>query len=136
MSDSRVQGLFKPKRRFGNKLPGIYLDSVNGSKDPHHIEIFLVNAFDETLEFVASPQPLLFIASLAHANIQDDILVYENVAPGEAVKIAEFDEVHDNGLLHRLTVLWQCPHGEAQHATITAKCTSKFTYRVLRWREE
>ena len=48
----------------------------------HHIEIFLVNASGQTLEFVASPQPLLFISSLAEWPVQDDILHYEDVAPG------------------------------------------------------
>lgn len=136
MSKSRLKGFFEPKPRFSNKLPAIYLDSTRRNEDPHHLEVFFVNASDQTLEFVTSPQPLLSISSLAENNVQDDILYYEEIAPGEAVKVAEFDEIFDSDFLHQLTLIWQGPVGDAQEVKITGKGTRKFTYRVLQWREE
>lgn len=136
MQSNRLKDYFTPSRRFSNKLPAIYLDSVRTTDDLHHIEIFLVNASDQTLEFVASPKPLLFISSLAVCHVEDDILHYEDVVPGEAVKVAEFDEIFDSDFLHQLTLIWQQPEGDARHVAITGKGMSKFTYRVLEWREE
>lgn len=136
MHSIRLKDHFTPSRRFSNKLPAVFLQSVCRTDNPHHIEIFFVNASGQTLDFVASPQPLLFIASLAECPVEDDILHYEDVAHGEAVKVAEFDEIFDSDFLHRLTLVWQGPEGDARHVAITGKGTGKFTYRVLQWRAE
>lgn len=136
MISNRLIGHFSPKRRFSNKFPSIYLDSIRPEEEPHHICVFFVNASDETLDFVASPQPLLFISSLAEASVEHDILRYENILPGEAVKVAEFDEIFDSDFLHQLTLIWQGPKGEAHRSVIIGKGISNFSYRVLEWRDE
>ena len=133
MNNFRLQSHFQAKPRFSNKLPALYLDSLRDPEDVHHLEIYLVNNSSRTLEFVASPQPMLLISSLAHAPIEDDILYYENVSPGEAVKIADFDEIFDSDFVHQIQLLWQYPDGPAHSATITGKGIRKFTYRVLEW---
>jgi hypothetical protein len=99
----------------------------------HRIEIYLVNNSGRALDFVASPQPMLLISSLASAPIEDDILHYEEVLPGEAVKVAEFDEVFDSDFLHQLQLIWQYSDDPAQSVTIIGKGINKFCYRVLEW---
>lgn len=136
MNDFRLQGRFEAKPRFSNKLPSIYLDSLRNSADVHQFEIYLVNNSGQALDFVASPRPLLFIPTLAVAPIEDDILHYEDVVPGEAVKIAEFDEIYDSDFLHQLHLLWQLPQGPARSATIIGKGITKFRYRVLEWQDD
>lgn len=136
MNNLRLQGRFQAKPRFSNKLPALYLDSLRDSADAHHIEIYLVNNTGQTLDFVASPRPLLFIPTLTIAPIENDILHYENIAPGEAVKVAEFDEIYDSDFVHQLHLLWQLPQGPARSATIIDKGIKKFCYRVLEWQAD
>ena len=133
MNDFRLKGYFQPKPRFSNKLPALYLDSLRNPADPHHYEIYLVNNTGRCLEFVASPQPMLLISSLAHAPLEDGILYYEEVSPGEAVKVADFDEVFDSDFVYQLQLLWQYSEGPAQTVTISGKGLRKFSYRVLEW---
>ena len=133
MNNFRLKGHFQSRPRFSNKLPALYLDSLRDHRDAHHIEIYLVNNSGRTLDFVASPQPMLLISSLAAAPIEDDILYYEEVTPGEAVKVADFDEVFDSDFIHQMQLLWQYPDGPARSATITGKGINKFCYRVLEW---
>jgi hypothetical protein len=136
MNPLRLNGHFKAARRFSNKLPSIYLDSLRDADNLHRIEVYLVNGSDEPLDFVASPQPLLYLSTLAQANVEDDILHYEDVQPGEAVRVAEFDEIFDSDFLHQIDVLWQPASGPAKNAVIIDKGIGKFTYHVLEWGSE
>ena len=133
MNNFRIKGHFQARPRFSNKQPALYLDSLRDPGDAHHIEIYLVNSSGRTLDFVASPQPMLLISSLAAAPILDDILYYEEVTPGEAVKVADFDEVFDSDFIHQIQLIWQYPTGSARSITITDKGIKKFCYRVLEW---
>ncbi|MCA9466215.1 MAG: hypothetical protein KC643_12340 [Nitrospira sp.] len=136
MNKFRLQDHFRASPRFSNKLPAIYLDSLHDKEYPHHIEVYLVNNTSDTLDFVASTQPLLFIATLADANIQNDILYFEKILPGEAVKVAEFDEVFDSDFLHKLELFWQHKKGPVKHAKIISKGIGKIRYKVLEWLED
>ena len=136
MNKFRLQGHFRAAPRFSNKLPAVYLDSLRDEKDPHHLEVYLVNNTSGTLDFVASPQPLLFVSTLADAHLQDDILYFEEVLPGEAVKVAEFDEVFDSDFIHQLELFWQHREGPAKHAKIVSKGIGKIRYKVLEWLED
>lgn len=136
MNDFRLLGHFQAKPRFSNKIPSLYLDSLRDPADVHHIEVYLVNNTGQTLDFVASPQPLLLIPTLAVAPIEDDILHYQDVVPGEAVKVAEFDEIYDSDFLHQLHLLWQHPQGPARSLSIIDKGIKKFQYRVLEWQAD
>lgn len=133
MSNFRINGHFLAKPRFSDKLPALYLDSIRDPGDAHHLEIYFVNNSGRTLDFVASPQPMLLISSLASAPIEDDILYYVDVLPGEAVKVADFDEIFDSDFIHQMQLLWQYPTGSACSITITGKGMNKFSYRVLEW---
>lgn len=136
MNKFRLQDHFRALPRFSNKLPAVYLDSLHDTEDPHHVEVYLVNNTSGTLDFVASPQPLLFIATLADANLQDDILYFEEILPGEAVKVAEFDEVFDSDFIHQLELFWQHKQGPAKHAKIVSKGIGKICYKVLEWLDD
>jgi hypothetical protein len=136
MNDSRITGFFKPHRQFSDILPAIYLDSKVRSDNPHHVEVFFVNATEKILDFVASPEPLLFLSSLTGSNVKDDVLYYEDIASGEAVKVAEFDIGFDSDSHHHLTLIWQGPTGDAQSVTITGKGIETFTRRSLEWTDK
>lgn len=136
MNNLRLQGHFEAKPRFSNKLPALYLDSRHDSADAYHVEVYLVNNTGQTMDFVASPNSLLSNSSLAQAPTRDGMLYYEHVSSGEAVKVADFDEIFDSDFLHQLHLSWQHHAGPPRSTSIIDKGIKKFRYHVLEWHED
>lgn len=132
----RLYKHFIARPRFSNTLPRFYLDSFHDPDNPTDLHIYFVNNSPDQLEWVKVIDPLIFTEPKLSGGYLKGPCLYQFVKPGEAVKVAEFDEVFDSDLLHRIHVVWKCENLPEEEANIVGKGITKFKYRVLQWLEK
>ena len=130
---NRLIGHFTPHRRFSNKLPRLYLDSVYDPNDSHHLEVFFVNNSGQPLEWVKLNYHVRVLFSIGSSEELASHVEYLCVQPNEAVKVAEFDIVFDSDFVHQIELVWKATGEPESEVRITEKGTSKFAYTVLEW---
>lgn len=130
---NRLSGYFSAHRRFSNKLPRLYLDSVYDPDNPYQIEVFFINNSGYPLEWVKLPEPMLYKSSMSEAENIADYVEYLSVQSNEAVKVADFHIIFDSDFLHQLYLAWKATGEPERDVRITGKGTSKFEYKVLEW---